>query len=94
LVTSVRTVSTKRSAKALERPRAAGRDLHWLDAGGGEDRAGRTGELPSAVADQGPEIRCVITRIHQEGAGLLGGPRPAGMRGDPGDVHIPALDPP
>jgi hypothetical protein len=84
-------VSTNRSAKAFA-PRAAGRDLHCLDTGGGEDRVERVSELPGAVADQEPEVRGVIAKIHQEVAGLLGGPRPVGMRGDPEDVHIPALD--
>jgi len=90
-VTSVRAVSTNRSAKAF-RPRAAGRDLHCLDTGGGQGRVERVGELPGAVADEEPEVRGPVTKIHQEVAGLLGGPRPAGMRGDPEDVHIPALD--
>jgi hypothetical protein len=47
------------------RSRASGRDLHGLDAGGGEDGVERIGELPSAVAHWYQNIRaagwCVIT---------------------------------
>ena len=61
------------------RARAAGRDLHGFDAGVGQDRIERCGELPGPVADQEPEVRGAITEIHQEVADLLCGPRPSGF---------------
>ncbi len=37
------------------RSRAAGRDLHGLDTGAGQDCVKRCGELPSPITDQEPE---------------------------------------
>ena len=54
----------------------SGRDLHGSDAGVGQDRVKRCGELPGAVTDQEPEVRGAVTEVHQEVADLLGGPRP------------------
>jgi hypothetical protein len=45
------------------------------------------GERGVAVADQEPELLGAVGEVHQEVAGLLGDPIPAGMGGDPGDVH-------
>jgi len=42
------------------RARAPGRDLHDLDAGIGQDRVKRRGELPGPVPDQEPEFRGAI----------------------------------
>ena len=70
------------------RARTSRRDLHGLDTGAGQGRAGRCGELPGLVADQEPEARSPITEIHQEITDLLGGLRPVGVRGDPGNVHV------
>jgi hypothetical protein len=69
---------------------AAGRDLHDLDAGIGQDGVKRRGELPGPVADQEPEVRGAITQVHQEVADLLCGPGPVRVGGDPGDVHVAA----
>jgi len=41
--------------------RTSGRDLHGLDAGGGQNRVERIGELPGPVADQEPEVRGAVT---------------------------------
>jgi hypothetical protein len=57
------------------RPGAAGRDLHGLDTGAGQDRVEGVGELPGPVADQEPEIGGVIAEVHQEIPDLLRGPR-------------------
>ncbi len=38
------------------RSRAARRDLHDLDAGAGQDRVKRRGELPGPIPDQEPEV--------------------------------------
>ncbi len=42
------------------RARAPGRDLHDLDAGIGQDRVKRRGELPGPVPDREPEFRGAI----------------------------------
>ena len=74
------------------RARAAGRDLHGLDAGPGQDRVKRRGELPGPVTDQEPQAGGAITQIHQQVADLLCGPRPVRVRGDTEDVHVTGAD--
>ena len=85
-VTSVRAVSTNLSAYAFAR--AGGRDLHGFDAGAGQGRIERRGELPGPVADQEPECRGPLTEVHQEVADLRHSPRPVRVRGDPEDVLV------
>jgi hypothetical protein len=68
-VTSVRAVSTNRSAYAFAR--ASGRDFHDLDVGIVQDRVERLGELPGPVTDQEPEAGGAIPQSHQEVADLL-----------------------
>jgi hypothetical protein len=74
------------------RPGASGRDLHRFDAGAGQDRVKRRGELPGPVANQEPEARGAVTEIQEEITGLLGGPRPVRVRGDPENVHVAGAD--
>ncbi len=74
------------------RSRAARRDLHYLDAGIGQDCVKRRGELPGPVAGQEAKVRGAITQIHYKVADLLHGPRPVRVRGDPEDVHVTAAD--
>ncbi len=88
-VTSVRAVSTNRSAAALS---FGERDLHGLDAGAGQDRVEGCSELPGPVADQKPEVRGAVTEIHREIADLLRGPQPVRVGGDPEDVHVAGAD--
>ena len=76
------------------RPRAAGRNLHDLDAGIGQDRVKLRGELTGPITDQEPEAGGAITQIHQEVADLLHGPGTVRVRGDPEDVHITGCQPP
>ena len=64
------------------RPRAWGRDLHGLDAGGGQGRVERIGELPGAVAEQEPEAGGAVPEVHQQVADLLGSPPAVRMGGD------------
>jgi hypothetical protein len=45
------------------------------------------GELAVAVADQELKTFGVVAELHEQVAGLLGGPGPGGVGGDPGDVH-------
>jgi hypothetical protein len=72
------------------RARAAGRDLHGLDAGIVQDGVKRRGELPGPITDQEPEAGGAITEIHQEVADLLDSPGPVRVRGDTEDAHVTA----
>src|SRR6266516_7432828 len=74
------------------RARAAGRDLHGLDAGAGQDRVEGAGVLPGTVADEGPEACGAVAEVQQEVADLLGRPRALGVRGDPKDMHVAGAD--
>jgi hypothetical protein len=74
------------------RTRAAGRDLHGLDPGTGQDRVECVGDLPGPVAHQVPEVRSAITQVHQQVADLLRGPRPVRVRGHAEDVHVAGAD--
>ncbi len=74
------------------RSRAAWRDLHDLDAGVGEDGVERGGELASPVADQEPEVVGPFVEVHEQVAGLLGGPCPVGVRGGAEDVDVTGGD--
>jgi hypothetical protein len=58
----------------------------------GEDLVEFPGELAVPVADQEPEAASPLAEVHQEAAGLLGGPGPLRMSGDARDVHRPGLD--
>ena len=70
------------------RARTSGRNLHGFDAGACEDSVEGLGELPGAVAEQEPEVRCAVAEVHHEVADLLGGPRPVRIGGDPEDVDV------
>jgi hypothetical protein len=74
------------------RARAARRDLHGLDAGSGQDRVERRGELPGPVPHQEPETGGAITQIHQQIADLLHGPRTVRVRSDTENVHVTGAD--
>jgi hypothetical protein len=58
--------------RSLDNPHTAASE-HLIEHGG---------ELAVAVADQESELAGAFTEIHQEVAGLLGGPRTGGVRGD------------
>ena len=63
------------------RARTPRRDLDHLDARVRQDRVERRRELPGPVADQEPKPGGVVAEIHDEVAGLLGGPGSVGMCG-------------
>jgi hypothetical protein len=63
------------------RPRTPGRDLDHLDSCIRHDCVERRRELPGAVADEEPESGGVVAEVHDEVAGLLGGPGSVGMPG-------------
>ena len=62
---------------------------HGPDPGVGEDRVERGGEVRAAVADHelGP-VR-LLAEVHDQVAGLLGGPLPGGMRRQSEDADAP-----
>ncbi len=68
--------------------RASWWDLHDLNAGGGEDRVERGGELTGPVADEEPEAVGLAVEVHEQVAGLLGGPCPVGVGGGAEDVDV------
>jgi len=70
------------------RARTPRRDLHGLDAGIGQHRIERAGELPGPVADQEPEAGGAVAQVRQQVADLLHSPGPVRVRGDTGNVHI------
>jgi hypothetical protein len=74
------------------RARTSGRDLQSLDAGAGQGSVEGIGELPSAIADQEPEVGGAVSEVHQEVADLLGSPGAVRVGGDPEDVHVTAAD--
>src|SRR5687768_8918954 len=56
------------------RPRTARRDLHSGDPDAGQHMAEVAGELAGAVADEEPKAGGAVVEVHQQVAGLLGGP--------------------
>jgi len=90
-VTSVRTVSTNRSAKQFARGHRGG-ILTTLDARVRQDRVERGRELPGPIADQEPKPGGTVAEIHDEVTGLLRGPRPVGMPRHAQHVHVAVAD--
>ena len=74
------------------RSRTSRWDLHCMDALTSQDSLERGGELAGAVADEEPEGGGAVVEVHQQVAGLLGGPRSGRMAGRSEDVHIAAVD--
>jgi hypothetical protein len=72
------------------RGRAAGRGRRGLDAGVGQDRVRRRGELPGPVTGREPGGCGAVTRIGREVTVLRPGPGAVRVRGDPGDVQVAA----
>jgi hypothetical protein len=54
--------------------------------------ASNDAEVISAVADEDPEPGGTVAEVHQQVAGLLGGPRSSWVTGRPEDVHVAAVD--
>jgi hypothetical protein len=63
------------------RPRTPGRDLDHFDARVRHDRVERYRELTGPIADEEPKSGGMVAEVHDEVAGLLGGPGPVGIRG-------------
>src|SRR5215203_741403 len=68
------------------RSRTSRWDLHRMDALTSQDSVERGGELAGAVADEEPGGGGALVEVHQQIAGLLGGPRSGRMAGCPEDV--------
>jgi hypothetical protein len=62
---------------------------HGLDAGVGEDRVERGGEVRSAVANHELGPIGLFAEVREEVASLLGGPLSGGMQGDSEDADPP-----
>jgi hypothetical protein len=74
------------------RPRTPWRDLDHLDARIGQYRVERGRELSGPVAGEEPDRPDVLAEVHDEVAGLLGGPESVGMRGHAEDVQMAVAD--
>ena len=74
------------------RSRTSRRDLHGVDADVSQDGVERGGELAGSVADEEPEGGGAVVEVHQQVAGLLGGPGSGWMACRPEDVHVAAAD--
>jgi hypothetical protein len=56
----------------------------------GEDHVERGGEVRAAVADHELDPVRLLAEVHDQVAGLLGGPFPGGMQGDSEDADASA----
>ena len=74
------------------RSRASGWDLDGVDPGAGEGGVERGRELAGAVADEKPERGGPVVEVHEQVAGLLGGPSSGGVAGRPEDVDVAGAD--
>ena len=74
------------------RPRTPWRDFEHLDARIGQYRVERGRELSGPVADEEPAPLGALAEVHDEIAGLLGGPESVGMRGHAEDVQEAVAD--
>jgi hypothetical protein len=74
------------------RARGPRRSLYYLHALGGEDLAGRGGELGVAVPDDEAEGAGPLAEVHDQVAGLLRGPGAVRAGGHAEDVHVPGRD--
>jgi hypothetical protein len=90
-MTSVRAVSTNRSAQAFARGLRGGILTAAMPALAKTASEGH-GALPGPVAEQEPEARGAPAEVHQKIADLLGGPRPVRVRGDAGDMDVAAAN--
>src|SRR5712692_11177755 len=62
---------------------------HGPDPGIGEDRIECGGVVRAAVADHELDLVRLVAEVHDQVAGLLGGPLPGWMQGDSEDADAP-----
>src|SRR5689334_11699139 len=74
------------------RARTARRNFDHLDTRVRQDLVERRRELPGPIADEEPEPVDVLAEVHQQVAGLLGGPRSVRMCGHSQHVHVAVAD--
>jgi len=74
------------------RSRTPRRDLDHLNSCVGYDRIEVGRELSGAVADEEPESGGMVAEVHDEVAGLLGGPGSVGMCGHAQHVQVAVAD--
>ena len=74
------------------RSRTSRRDLHSVDTGTGQDAVDSSGELTCPFADEEPEGGGAVVEVHQQVAGLLGGPGSGRVAGCPEDVDVAVAD--
>jgi hypothetical protein len=70
------------------RARTTRRDLHDVDPRACQDDVERSGELSGTVTDEEPEGATAVVEVHQQVAGLLGGPCAGRVAGHAEDVHV------
>jgi hypothetical protein len=63
--------------------------VHGPDPGIGEDRVECGGEVRATVTDHELHPLCLFAEVHDQVAGLLGGPFPGGMQRDAVDADAP-----
>jgi hypothetical protein len=68
------------------RPHVAG---HGPDPRISEDRVERSRVVRAAIADHDLDLVRLLAEVHDQVAGLLGGPVPGGMQSDPEDANAP-----
>jgi hypothetical protein len=73
------------------RARGPRRGLHYLQALAGEGFVEGAGEFGVAVADQEAGGADPVAGVHEQVAGLLGGPRAVRVCGHAEDVHVPVV---
>src|SRR6187551_2545033 len=74
------------------RSRASRWDLHGVDPDAGQGGIEGGGELAGSVADEEPEAGGAVVEVHQQVAGLLGGPGSGRVAGRAEDVHVAVSD--
>src|SRR6187551_2855971 len=72
------------------RSRASRWDLHGVEPDAGQGGIEGGGELAGSVADEEPEAGGAVVEVHQQVAGLLGGPGSSWMARRAEDVQVPA----
>jgi hypothetical protein len=90
---SIRSVHSARAVRIhlgiTVRARGPRRSLYHRHALAGEDLVERAGELGVTVPDEEAEGDSPVAEVHEQVAGLLGGPRAARVGGHAEDVHVP-----
>src|SRR3954471_5486964 len=90
-VTSVRTVNTRRSAKQFARGHRGGILTTSMPASA-KTASNEAVNCPARSRTRNRNRAPLFVEVHDEVAGLLGGPRPVGVRGHAQDVQVAVAD--